>query len=695
MEYLVARQEAEAAGRPGGASASVAEKVTAAVTSVVKSAAAAATEAATGKSGKAEGGAAGGQGGAGAGGAGGNAGAGGGLINGMDKKTRKALLKARIYRANFIMWWVTTGVIGAIAILYLLRLWRAHQVRKRVAAKRAAGAATTHGKRGSTVGAAHAAWANLAYVRTWPLWIYGSTSAAEWFWTAAYTGICLGVGFWGCISPITGELDYANPIGVVAFAQMPLIVGLASRNNIISYMTGISYEKLNYLHRAAGRVCILTTWLHTLGWFHKGLGHHGPGTVIFLSGMVGAVAALVLWLTSFQIVRKTFYELFIFFHITMGIMFIVASYYHWPRMAEWTWVALLLWGIDRFCAFARLFIVNKSWLLWSSARREEHSGSVVELIDEDVVRVTVNRPLFKWSPGQHAFLTMPGVATLRYEQHPFTMANIPNETGDVVFIFRAMKGFTRRLVNRIDSTVATDINAYIEGPYGGEGFGHGLNSPLQQHDALILIAGGTGISASCSQFLNTVRCSREGTTAVASCRLVWNVRSPRALAWIAPLLNTEFEKGAGNTRFHIDVYLTRSAVADDPTAEGQKVPAQFASLEDSPEGSPAGSTENVNEKTSSSGSSHGPDEKFIAASGVSPTVAQIVQFHKGRSPLEQIIRDDTLNAQGEGDGVGVAVCGPTSLSMAARDAVVKINRPSVIASGHQQEIHFHSEVFGW
>lgn len=692
MEFLVARQAAEAATASGGAgrgAVSASQMVTEAITSVARSAAAAATEVAAGGAGKS------GKGDGADKAAAPNDGA--AKSSGPSAKSiRKAAMKARIYRANYIMWWVTTGVVGALCLLYLIRIFKAYRTRRRVAAKRATGtAAVKTNKKGSVTNAVHAAYANIAYVRTWPLWIYGSTSAAEWFWTAAYTGICLGVGFWGCI--FQGKFDYANPIGVVAFAQMPLIVGLASRNNVISYLTGISYEKLNYLHRASGRVCVLTTWLHTLGWFHKGLGRHGPGTVIFLSGMLGAVAVLVLWLTSFQIVRKTFYEIFLFFHITMGIMFIVASYYHWPRMAEWTWIALLLWGIDRFVAFARLFFYNKSWLMWSSARHEEHSGSVVELIDHDVVRVTVTRPLFKWTPGQHAFVTMPGVALLRYEQHPFTMANIPNEKGEVVFIFRALSGFTRRLVNRLNDTVAHDINCYIEGPYGGEGFGHGLgHGPLQAHDAVILIAGGTGISSSCAQFLNTVKCSREGTTAVSSCRLVWNVRSASGLAWIAPLLNAEFAKGVGNTQFHIDVYVTQSAVAADPATNGHmQDPKQLGSLEDSPEGSPAGSTENVNEKTSSSGSSHGPDEKLIAASGVSPTVAQIIQFHRGRSPLEHIIRNDTLNAEGEGEGVGVAVCGPTSLSMATREAVVKVNSPGAIASGHQQEIHFHSEVFGW
>lgn len=66
----------------------------------------------------------------------------------------------------------------------------------------------------------------------------------------------------------------------VAVAQIPMIVALAGKNNLISressaykratayggaVLTGIGYEKLNFLHRAAGRTCLAGIWIHALG----------------------------------------------------------------------------------------------------------------------------------------------------------------------------------------------------------------------------------------------------------------------------------------------------------------------------------------------------------------------------------------------------------------------------------------------
>ncbi len=66
-------------------------------------------------------------------------------------------------------------------------------------------------------------------------------------------------------------------------SQLPLIVGLAGKNAIISYLTGIGSEKVslgdfvigdfytkfhpfmqfNYLHRAEGRVNFVCVWIHS------------------------------------------------------------------------------------------------------------------------------------------------------------------------------------------------------------------------------------------------------------------------------------------------------------------------------------------------------------------------------------------------------------------------------------------------
>lgn len=588
-----------------------------------------------------------------------------------------------IYHAGYYTWYSVTGVVFACFVVYAYTLAKAWRIRRRVSAARKTGRATTSTGAASAlsrfISATHAVLANTAYVRVIPAYFFGRSTAAEWWWTAAYTGISLGVGFWGCIWQ--GKLDYANPMGVVAFYQIPLVVGLASRNNVISFVTGIGYEKLNYLHRAAGRVCILTTWLHTLGWFHKGLGKHGPGTEIFLTGMLGSVACLIMWLTSFQLCRHWFYEAFLVAHILMGIIFIACAYLHWPRMGEWCWVGLFLWGLDRFCGWARMFIVNKAWLLPFKSKRDQHSACVAELLLGDVVRLTVNRPLFRWFAGQHALITMPQVATLRYEQHPVTVANVPDESGDVVFIIKAQTGFTRRLVKHLTDAVDTSLNCYLEGPYGSP-------ASLNHYDTVLLVSGGTGVTHSLSHLLSIMKASRQGTSAVSTVRLVWNVRDAAHISWIAPLLNEATAAGTGALDIAIDMYVTRGPESLEP---GDPVEVEVDTEGDgSGSTTPTDSVHDVaNEKVL-----RRSNEKLATATGLSILAARVVSFHKGRSPIDSILRADVNDSICIAAGVAVSVCGPTALMHDCRRAVVAVNSASKVFAG-QAPIEFHSETFGW
>ncbi|KIJ94087.1 hypothetical protein K443DRAFT_111033 [Laccaria amethystina LaAM-08-1] len=65
----------------------------------------------------------------------------------------------------------------------------------------------------------------------------------------------------------TNNLDrtfYEGRAAFLACCQLPLIVALAGKNNIISWMTGIGHEKLNVLHRASSRVNFIFIWIHTI-----------------------------------------------------------------------------------------------------------------------------------------------------------------------------------------------------------------------------------------------------------------------------------------------------------------------------------------------------------------------------------------------------------------------------------------------
>lgn len=62
---------------------------------------------------------------------------------------------------------------------------------------------------------------------------------------------------------------------LISTAQLPLVVLLAGKNNLIGYVTGVSYERLNVLHRWVARTLFLTATIHgfaqVYGWSRYGL----------------------------------------------------------------------------------------------------------------------------------------------------------------------------------------------------------------------------------------------------------------------------------------------------------------------------------------------------------------------------------------------------------------------------------------
>lgn len=173
--------------------------------------------AASGGGGRGGGGEAGGAGHGAAGGGGGAAGHGdahGGGNTAADAalKAFKALKKQHRNKAQNIFWWVITGCVFLFAVVYAYSLLKAWWIRRRVSKARTeavsdpAAVANSPKPKGSLAAAAHAVFANYAYVRVFPLWIYSHSTSAEWIWTMAYIGVVLGVTFWG--SKIRDEFDY-------------------------------------------------------------------------------------------------------------------------------------------------------------------------------------------------------------------------------------------------------------------------------------------------------------------------------------------------------------------------------------------------------------------------------------------------------------------------------------------------------
>lgn len=358
-----------------------------------------------------------------------------------------------------------------------------------------------------------------------------------------------------------------------------------------------------------------------------------PATRTSATGALALAALSAMFLSSFGVVRRLAYEAFIALHIVLGIVLLAALCVHRPMYRAWAWSGFVIWGADRLVSLAKM--------AWASRRRGKAS---VEVLGADVVRVTVPTSM-RWRAGQHAFLTLPGVAM---QQHPFTMANAAS-SGEAVFLIRAHKGFTRKLLAHPGEQACL-----LDGP-------HGIPPALGHFGSVTLVAGGTGISFCLALLLAVVRDARESSSAVASVHLVWNTRDEDPAAWIRLLLDEAMAAGKGGLDVRVDVHRTRA------TRDVEATAAPSLASEDKD----AASEQN---------------EKDVEAS--------VIRIVEGRADVEGTIRRNVATTPSDAGGMAVVVCGSASLGLETRRAVCAVNTPRAVAGG-QPPIEFYSEQFGW
>ncbi|KAI5288871.1 hypothetical protein KEM52_001000 [Ascosphaera acerosa] len=364
--------------------------------------------------------------------------------------------------------------------------------------------------------------------------------------------------------------------GFVSICQLPLVVLLAGKNNLVGALVGSSHERLNWLHRWAARTLWLTATLHMGFWFRSWGRYHYivaqlRHNTFATTGFAAWLVLSFLLLTAARPVRAWGYELFLPLHLCNWAGFIAAVYYHAPdEVKAWVWVPIGLFCFDRA---SRVVL-----LAWANLRLRRPSGALASVagptrwwanhatftpLPDNVTRVTVPRPALRWRPGSHVFLACHALAP--FQSHPFTIASIPTD-GCLEFFIRTRGGATRRFRQYAEKaagigigTTATAAKAVVlEGPYG-------TIRPLRQFDSVFLIAGGIGATYTVPLMRDIVlawtsECAqpspRVGSEAAAprrglgraantrTVRFVWVVRSRAQLAWFERRLRVALRDAA-------------------------------------------------------------------------------------------------------------------------------------------------------
>ncbi|KAF8709688.1 FAD-binding domain, partial [Rhizoctonia solani] len=455
---------------------------------------------------------------------------------------------------------------------------------------------------------------------------------------------------------------WANRAAHLATSQTPLIVALAGKNNIVTLLTGIGYEKLNVLHRASARSTLILIWVHAFGRWRLGLhGYASLEEIDIRFGVVSMAAFSLAALLSVRPIRNMAYEGFLISHIILVAMYLIFGLLHVPEVKYRFWPALAIWGLDRLLRVLRAIVINKLWTcIFRSGKRLE--DATLERVSSDTVRLTVRRS-FKWRSGQHAYIVAPSIARLPFEAHPFTIASVYSEdiqkegrSQEVVFIIRGRDGFTRKLLEA--SETRQSVPVVIDGPYGAP-------PRLSHYTTSILIAGGSGVSYTISLLLDLVRQVKSGNGVAQRVLFVWVVRNSSHVDWVDNLLQQALQDCPPALQLSLNIYVTQR------------------SLPQLPRDNELGDTILIKNK-----------ESLGEISTTSLASSRKARIFSGRPDIGIILKDELNCASGR---VSIDVSGPSALADATRDALVacKEAQPAAVLRGSARTT-LHLEIsFKW
>ena len=141
--------------------------------------------------------------------------------------------------------------------------------------------------------------------------------------------------------------------GVVTISQIPIIVLLASKNNIVGCLSGISYERLNWIHRWCARCMLFTATMH-MGWFFSAwapydyIGYQLKNSNIAWKGLAAWCTLFWMVFSSMTPIRGWSYEVFVIQHIISFAAFLAFVSLHTPvERHGYVWVPVAIYLLDR------------------------------------------------------------------------------------------------------------------------------------------------------------------------------------------------------------------------------------------------------------------------------------------------------------------------------------------------------------
>ena len=470
--------------------------------------------------------------------------------------------------------------------------------------------------------------------------------------------------------PNTAQVSYGDspPIatrsGWMSIACLPFVLALAAKENPISLLTRVGYEKLNVFHRWLSWAMYALALVHTFPFivYHRqqgDMGYQWGTSAYYWTGVIAILAQSWLTFMSFGPIRNRFYELFKATHLLSAVVFFIFLFIH---------CGFTLTSVDYLIAAAVLY-----FLCWCSAtlrtmfeHRSAASPARLELLPHEVVKISVPTTS-PWKPGQHIFLRFLSWDVHSLTAHPFTIASLPRrndsasaqDAHEMVFYVHPRRGYTGRLAALARQKPECQVRLSLDGPYGGM-----KDRSLGEFERAVIISGGAGAGFVLSVLEDVLR--RRATMEATDVQVVFSTSKGEHAVWfreqVAALL-AEYKSTGVRTNVHVT------------GGDGEGL---LSSNRKGMRSSEDASTKNGDLKHEKDEASSSEGDELLK-----PTTT-------GRPDTRAVVAQA---AEGFNGGVGIAVCGPESMLFDVRNAVAGAQKK--VGRGGPTEVYLYSEHFGW
>ena len=322
--------------------------------------------------------------------------------------------------------------------------------------------------------------------------------------------------------------ELANDFGKLSAASLSFLLIPVSKYLGLLSSINLGEVQLVRMHIYAGTLAIISGVAHGLYYtwiwialdsntfddifpgaecFQKGYGKQCHSQFVNLLGIVNGVGFVILGCTTLWWMRRHYYNVFYYVHISLSIILLFGLVMHYNKIIWFIAPSLLSYmGSNVPVAFEFLYKWRKGGVGISKVVCIPDSRGCVELTiaskSDDSSDGQDDGQEAMSGIGKFVRLTVPDISA---KSHPFTTFYDPRHPQDAKILFRPIGAFTTELSSRLKSlatspeptpselSVSTDTRAWPKMLVNGVSTSSDMLRHAWKHDNIVIIAGGVGI----------------------------------------------------------------------------------------------------------------------------------------------------------------------------------------------------------